>query len=323
MGNELKTDRVLELFARAMKGEYLSAQSLAKEYGVSSRSISRDITSLKTFLDMHHDLLGNAELVYSSSNHCYHLETSSLLSNMELMAITKILIGCRALSKEKLSQIIKKLKMNTSNKDKALLEKLISNEIYHYAPVFLDHAEVANTLWSISEHISHQRLITVTYTRMDRTTVNHTLKPISIIFSEYYFYLIAYDIEHEDNSLPRYYRLDRITEIIAHREQFRLDASQNVDEGILRNRSQFMWPGKLRRIRFEFSGPSLQAVLDKLPTARIVEKKNKKTIIEAEVYGDGIKMFLLSQGSWIKVLAPQDFVDEMKGEIQKMLNSYE
>ena len=35
-----------------------------------------------------------------------------------------------------------------------------------------------------------------------------------------------------------------------------------------------------------------------------------------------IKMYLLSQGSWVKVLAPQEFVDEMKTEIEKMKKMY-
>ena len=43
-----------------------------------------------------------------------------------------------------------------------------------------------------------------------------------------------------------------------------------------------------------------------------------KYLIEAEVYGNGIKMFLLSQGSWVKVIAPDEFVKEMKDEIEKM-----
>lgn len=74
-----------------------------------------------------------------------------------------------------------------------------------------------------------------------------------------------------------------------------------------------MWPGKLRTIRFAFSGPSVQAVLDKLPTARIIEALgDKKYLIEAETYGDGIKVWLLSQGRWVKVVSPADFVEEIK-----------
>lgn len=83
-----------------------------------------------------------------------------------------------------------------------------------------------------------------------------------------------------------------------------------------------MWPGPLRTIRFEFTGPSVQAVLDKLPTARIIDRDGKKYLIEAEVYGDGIKMWLLSQGSWVKAVSPPEFVELMKNEVQKMAKGY-
>ena len=84
-----------------------------------------------------------------------------------------------------------------------------------------------------------------------------------------------------------------------------------------------MLPGKLQTIRFEFTGPSVQAVLDKLPTAKIIERDGKKYLIEAEVYGNGIKMWLLSQGAWVKVVAPTDFVAEVREEIEKMKAMYE
>ena len=84
-----------------------------------------------------------------------------------------------------------------------------------------------------------------------------------------------------------------------------------------------MWPGELRTIRFEFTGPSVQAVLDKLPTAKIIERNGKKYLIEAEVYGNGIKMWLLSQGAWVKVVAPKAFVEEIKNEIDRMQLHYE
>ena len=83
-----------------------------------------------------------------------------------------------------------------------------------------------------------------------------------------------------------------------------------------------MWPGKLRKIRFEFSGPSVQAVLDKLPTAKIIDRSDGKYLIEAEVYGDGIKMWLLSQGACVRVVSPDEFKEEMKTEIKKLSELY-
>ena len=57
-------------------------------------------------------------------------------------------------------------------------------------------------------------------------------------------------------------------------------------------------------------------------TAKLIDKYNGKNLIEAEVYGNGIKMFLLSQGSWVKVLEPLEFVEEMKLKIKKMQALY-
>lgn len=51
-----------------------------------------------------------------------------------------------------------------------------------------------------------------------------------------------------------------------------------------------MYSGELQRITFEFSGPSLEAVLDRIPTAEIISDKDGVYKICAEVYGNGIQM---------------------------------
>ncbi len=319
---EYKSERVLELFFRALKGEALSVSKLADKYNITKRSMTRDINCLKDFLAEHRDILGNAELEYSSSNHCYTLKMDNFISNKELLAISKVLIGSRVFSQSELLNILSKLKANTSAADKMRLETLISKEMYHYSEIGCDCNSLLDNIWAITDHIYTKRAITITYYKMDRSLVKHKIKPLSIMFSEYYFYLIAYKYDDE-SELPIYFRIDRITNITAHRENFIISQSKDFDEGLLRKRSQFMWPGSLRKIRFEFTGPSVQAILDRIPTARIVDRKAGTNIIEAEVYGDGIKMFLLSQGAWVKVTAPEEFVDEMKAEIEKMMGRYE
>ena len=42
-----------------------------------------------------------------------------------------------------------------------------------------------------------------------------------------------------------------------------------------------------------------EAVLDRLPTAEIVERDETGWTVEAEVFGKGIEMWLRSQGSYI------------------------
>ena len=319
---DYKADRVLKLLFRALKGESISVASLANESNVSTRSITRDINDLKAFLADYRDILGNAELKYSASDHCYTLEMDNLFSNKELFSIAKVLIGSKAFSHEELLEIISKLKTHTSYSDRQRLESLLSKELFHYDEVGSDCESVIDNVWKLSSYIQEKKLVTITYYKMNRDRVKHKILPVSLMFSEYYFYLIAYKCDDEVADNPTYFRVDRITNMTVHREKLSTTKKLEFDEGLLRRRSQLMWPGPLRIIRFEFAGPSLQAILDKLPTAKVIDKYDGKHLIVAEVYGDGIKMFLLSQGSWVKVVAPDEFVNEIKIEIEKMQSLY-
>ena len=157
---------------------------------------------------------------------------------------------------------------------------------------------------------------------MDRSEVVRRLIPSAVMFSEYYFYLVAYDLETE-NHIAKYFRIDRTKSITECRERIQIDKKYDFDEVELREKNQFMFPGNVMKITFEFTGPSVQAILDHLPTAKVIEKDGNKSIIIAEVnYGGCIIMYLLSQGSWVRVLSPQVLVDDIKEETEKITNAY-
>lgn len=317
-----KNERMLEIFFRALKGEHIYLKKLAGEYQVSTKSISRDIAEIQNFLSEHRELMQNAELTYSYKDKSYILNNDEFLKNKELFALVKIILGSRVLSKEETLTIIGKLKRVTTIQDKEKLENLIRKEIYHYHEVKSDCKSVIDNLWKIIQAIEDKRTISITYYKMNRDEVKHKIKPVSIMFSEYYFYLIAYKAD-DTTYKPIYFRIDRISSFTEHREKFQLDKKYDFDEGNLRERNQFMFPGETVKIRIEYSGLSLQAILDRLPTAKVVEKNGNTCIIEAEVNnGRGIIMYLLSQGSWVKVLSPQSLIDEMKEEIKKMQSYY-
>lgn len=317
-----KRDRLLEIFFRCLRGENIYVKKLASEYNVSTKSISRDINDLKAFLADHRQMAGNAELEYLSQEKCYRLYMTEFLTNRELFALVEVMIGARAFSKEELLILTDKLKRFTTAEDRKKLNDLISKELYRYSEVKHDCESVQETLWKLANCITEKREITIEYYRMDRVWRTHRIRPASVMFTDYYFYLIAFNTEGDSNK-PVYFRVDRIKYIIEHRRKFTSKEAPDFDEGLLRQRSLFMWPGKLRTIRFEFSGPSVQAVLDKLPTARVIERSGGKYILTAEVYGDGIKMWLLSQGKNLRVLEPEEFVQEMKSEIKAMYDLYE
>ena len=59
----------------------------------------------------------------------------------------------------------------------------------------------------------------------------------------------------------------------------------------MRKRIQFMYGGELEKVRFVYTGPNLEAVLDRLPTSRVVAGHDHRgyPIAEAEVFsGNGL-----------------------------------
>ena len=125
------------------------------------------------------------------------------------------------------------------------------------------------------------------------------------MFSEYYFYLIAY-IENKEE-YPAILRIDRITEIKNTNKKFKIAYSEKFKDGEFRKYIQFMHTGPLTKIKFKYKG-YLEYVLDKFPTAKvldneIIETKNSSFTVYTvviEVYGSfGAEMWLKSQGDYV------------------------
>lgn len=138
-----KNDRMLEILIRCLRGERISPKKLAEEYGVSTKSISRDISRIQNFLSDHRELVHHAELTYSRSDRTYHFDNEEFLKNKELFALVKILLGSRSFNREDMLRIIEKLKSFTTAGDresnhflKSTLSLLISSTFFGGILVF-------------------------------------------------------------------------------------------------------------------------------------------------------------------------------------------
>ena len=158
--------------------------------------------------------------------------------------------------------------------------------------------------------LSNSEILAVCMRTKDKKIVRRKLKPVAILFTEYYFYLTAFidDKEVQENfdvlndAFPTIYRLDRIKKLKLLDEKFHIPYSSRFEEGEFRKRIQFMYGGKLQKVKFEYSGTDVDAVLDRLPTARIVKEEDGRYVIEAEVFGKGIEMWLRSQGDTVTLM---------------------
>ena len=110
------------------------------------------------------------------------------------------------------------------------------------------------------------------------------------------------DFSVTEDLSPTIYRIDRIKQYRVLEERFRIPYANRFEEGEFRKRIQFMYGGKLQKVRFTYSGNSVEAVLDRLPTASIESEVDGVYTISAEVFGKGIEMWLKSQGDMVQII---------------------
>ena len=78
-------------------------------------------------------------------------------------------------------------------------------------------------------------------------------------------------------------------------EKFHIPYSSRFEEGEFRKEYNSCG-GKLKKVKFRYKGCDTDAILDKLPTAVVKSEDEDGIILEAEVFGDGIDMWIRSQG---------------------------
>lgn len=313
LSSGFKYNRVLKIYSKLMNGEVINKAEEAKNFNVTQKSIQRDIDDLRCFFADNADE-GECEkqLVYSKELNGYHLvsENMSVLSNSEILGVCKILLESRAFTKEEMSPIINKLlSCCVPPKNQRKVRELISNEMFHYTELN-HHKNFVRSMWEIGEAVQKHKYMRITYTRQEGTTVERLIKPVGIMFSEFYFYLTAFienidrekEFQNKDDIFPTIYRIDRIESFEVLDKHFDIPYKDRFEEGEFRKRIQFMYGGKLRKIKFTYKGKNVEAVLDRLPTAKIVEKNESGCVITAEVFGDGIDMWLRSQGDMVEVI---------------------
>ena len=298
---EAKSARILAIYARFLSGQILGKAELAQEYGVSERSIQRDMESLRSFLA---EQGLSQEVIFDRSERGYRLVNNipKGLTNSEILAVCKILLESRSMRKDEMLPILDKLiDCAVPEENKRAVTELIANEKFHYIPPHHD-TPVLDGLWEIGQAIQKHRIMEIDYERLkDPKLVKRRVYPVGIMFSEYYFYLTAFleertDFSNPENLYPTIYRIDRIKQFKVLSEHFHVPYKNRFQEGEFRKRVQFMFGGTLQTVKFTYSGPSIEAVLDRLPTAEILSEQDGVYEISAEVFGNGIEMWIRGQG---------------------------
>ena len=303
-----KNNRILYMFQELINGKGVSKIELVNRFKVNERTIQRDLEDLREYFE---EQIPRGDIIYDRQKREYYLfkQESVYLTISETFAVCKILLESRYLREDEMMPILDRLvACCVPENNRKSLEKLLANEKYHYIePQHKQH--ILDKMWDIGQAIQKCQYIEMEYERIkEPKIVKRKVQPVGIMFSEYYFYLTAFlddksGFENPDDLFPTIYRIDRIKSYQVLDEHFKLPYKNRFQEGEFRKRVQFMYGGKLERIKFKYVGESVEAILDRLPTAKIVEHDKEGWVISAEVFGKGIDMWLKSQGDRIRMIS--------------------
>lgn len=320
---EDKISRVLDIYSRLMNGYVIRKSEEAVRFSVNERSIQRDIDDIRIFLDNDTSRSGyKNEVIYDRDKKGFRLKQiyKIKLTNAEVLAVCKILLDSRAFTKKEMSSVLERLvSCCVPDSDRKLVADLIKNEKYYYVEP-RHHKEFLDAMWDIGQAIRNCHYIEIKYQGIQGSTVKtRKLQPLAIMFSEYYFYLAAFINSKEvrqnfdviNDSFPTIYRIDRIRELKVLDENFHIPYANKFEEGEFRKRVQFMYGGKLQKLTLKYTGYDVDSILDRLPTATIIDEEDftdekgierKAYTLKAEVFGKGIDMWIRSQGDLIEVI---------------------
>ena len=307
-------DRITIILFKLFNNHSVSLIDLSEEFGVSLRTVQRDISTIN---NISHTF--NGELIYNSLRKSYSLFFSSYkLESDETLAIIKILFASRAFSEREMTNLISKLILLSPDDNIDTIKKAILNELTFYSS--LNHQQdLLKKIQNLSKLITKGNLVAIDYNKNNGETIYRTVLPVSIFFSEYYFYVICYEPEKD-----RYInlRMDRFKQINKTNKHFDIPHSNRLEEKELREKMLFMYSGTKKTFTFKYSG-IVEAALDKFPNSKVIKTYDDSSVlIEATAYDTGTIMWLLSQGSRVKVLSPPSLIKDIKTEILRMNNIY-
>lgn len=306
--------RIIDILMRLLQGEKLNSEEIAQSYDVQKRTVYRDLQIIREnpiFSDNYH-------LEFDESQKNRFVVKDEGISINEVLAIIQILIGVRALSKPELKETIYHLRELVSVKDQPKIDQLLKVE---YLPV-KSSGDLFIRIGEFTEFIKSNAEIEFTYrgslSTSDDKKVRHGV-PVSLYFSDFYFYVVIFS----DDKGSRTCRLDRMISYKKVNKSTTVQRSKLKDGTTIRNYTYLLNGGRKSYFKIQ-SWTNPQVALDRLPNSRVVKSEaDGSVIIEGYLYLQGLKLWILGEGTFVKVLEPASLVTEVKEELQATLKQYD
>lgn len=297
----MKDNRLFGILYYILEKEKVTANELADKFGVSVRTIYRDIDSISSAGIPIYALQGKGGGIEIAKDFVLN---KSLLSENEKQQIMSALQGINTTTKQCENELLTKLsalfKIKSTNWIEVDFNNWQNNKLYK------------RTFNDIKSAILNKNIISFSYFSSTREKTSRSVKPVRLLFKSQDWYLYALCLLRNDF---RYFKLSRIKNLEIHTENF----DDSFEDVILKKEMPYE---NTVHIKVKFDRKVAFRVYDEL-NGEITEDNDGNLYTEIEIPNDyNLYNYIFSFGDGVEVLEPEEVRMQIKKMINKMAEKY-
>ncbi|MBH5319057.1 YafY family transcriptional regulator [Paenibacillus sp. GSMTC-2017] len=303
----MKLERLISMIYMLLNNEILSASELAEKYGVSQRTIYRDIETICA--------AGIPVVSYQGVNGGYGIieeykMDKSLLGSYDVGSLVSVLQSISSVFQDdKATETIRRLQTIQGSEQNAALSMDIGSR-----PVY------RKSLQLLRDAIESQTIVHFCYINAKNERVERSVEPLKLLYKFESWYLQAYCRTRNDY---REFKLSRVTDLRATALHFHNDHQKNVMEP-----PDQVFPERLlKQVVVRISPSSLARALDSFHMAERQFHEDGSLTLRMQVDEYAMNRWLihviLSFGEDAEIIEPPALRAMLKFKLEKMLVRYD
>lgn len=306
----MKLNRLLEITTILLNKKTVTAAELAERFGVSTRTIYRDIDVLSA----------SGVPVYSSQGAKGGISileeytiNRAVLSGNERAALDSVLFGLQALEATRypnIDTVLEKLGGIFKNADSDWIS-------VDFSP-WGSNPNAGNKFTDIKEAILQSRVIEVDYINAHNEKSRRKIEPLRLIFKSQAWYLWGFCLARSDY---RTFRISRVKYVRITAEKFDRKKIHTVENGDRKPPPENESP--CMRLVLEFTGDALYRLCDDYDDDMLRDNGNGTYTLEIEFPEDEwVYSYILSYGASVKVISPEHVRKTIKERAERITSFY-
>ena len=301
----MKITRLLEITTLLLNRQSITSRELAERFGVSVRTIYRDVEVLSAAGVPVYMSKGNGGGISLMENYTL---SKTLLSDQESSSILLALKTLQATQYPEIDTILEKMKTvfkNTQATD------WVDVDFLHWG----SSPNEQDKFNAIKHAIVNRQVITFDYVNANDGRGNRAVEPLKLFYKAVSWYLVAYCRKRKSQRL---FRISRIKNTMVTNETFTPKIMMDWEKDAMETAP----PTTLLKLKFQ--SKVLNRLYDDFDDTSIVRKEDGTLMIEIALpENEWLYGYLLSYGSFVEVLEPPHLRNIMIDRLKQTLNIYE